>query len=352
MMTESMGRDAEGLRWSAVLRRDRRHDGEFVFAVTSTRIFCRPSCPAKRARRDRVRFFKAPEAAQAAGFRACKRCKPQDAAAPDARKAMVTKVKQALGDGASLSLEALAARVGVSPWHLQRTFKQATGLSPRQYAAARRLETLKARLQDGTAVTDAIYDAGYGSSSRAYAATRERLGMTPSSYRKGGRGQRLTWATTPSPLGRMLVAATDQGVAAVYFGDKDAGLLEMLRREYPEAELVRDAGAHSEWVEAVASRVKGRVARDVPVDIQATAFQWRVFEALKKIPAGETRTYGEIAEAIGAPGAARAVGRACATNNVGVVIPCHRAVGASGALTGYRWGVERKKALLASEAGR
>lgn len=352
MMTETMGRDADGLRWSAVLRRDRRHDGEFVFAVTSTRIFCRPSCPAKRARRDRVRFFDTGGEAQAAGFRACKRCKPTDAAAPDARRTLVAKVKAALGDGAALSLEALAKRVGVSPWHLQRTFKQATGLSPKQYAAASRLATLKTKLQDGAPVTDAIYDAGYGSSSRAYAATKDRLGMTPSSYRKGGRGQRLTWATAASPLGRMLVASTEQGVAAIYFGDKDAGLVEMLRREYPEAELVRDAGAHAEWVEEVASRVKGRLTRDVPVDIQATAFQWRVFEALKKIPSGETRTYGEIAAAIGAPGAARAVGRACATNNVAVVIPCHRAVGASGALTGYRWGVERKKALLASEAGR
>lgn len=352
MITETMGRDVDGLRWSAVLRRDRRHDGEFVFAVTSTRIFCRPSCPAKRARRDRVRFFDTTQGAKAEGFRACKRCRPEDGSAPDARKAMVTKVKQALADGAALSLEALAEQVGVSPWHLQRTFKQATGLSPRQYAAARRLESLKARLQDGKAVTDAIYDAGYGSSSRAYEAARGHLGMTPSDYRKGGKGLRLTYATASSPLGRLLVAATDKGVAAVYFGDKDAGLVEMLRREYPEATLVRDTGAHAEWVDAVAARVQGGASRDVPVDIQATAFQWRVFEALRQIPSGETRSYGQIATAIGASGAARAVGRACATNPVAIVIPCHRAVGGSGALTGYRWGLERKKKLLATEAGR
>lgn len=353
MMTEPMGRDVEGLRWSAVLRRDRRHDGRFVFAVTSTGIFCRPSCPAKRARRDRVLFFETVEQAQAGGFRACRRCHPLEGRDGDPRRALVEKVKRALAESdESLSLEALAARVGLSPWHVQRTFKQATGLSPRQFAAARRLESLKTKLQGGRAVTEAIYDAGYGSSSRAYEAAREHLGMTPSAYRKGGRGTRIAYATAASPLGRMLVAATDKGVAAVYFGERDAGLVDMLRREYPEAAITRDAGAHADWVEAVAARVKGGLSRDVPVDIQATAFQWRVFEALREIPPGETRSYGQIAAAIGAPGAARAVGRACATNPVAMVIPCHRAVGGDGALTGYRWGLERKKKLLATEAGR
>jgi AraC family transcriptional regulator of adaptative response/methylated-DNA-[protein]-cysteine methyltransferase len=353
MMIETMARDQDAVRWGAVLRRDRRHDGAFVFGVTSTGIYCRPSCPAKRARRDRVRFFDAPASAEAAGFRACRRCHPRDGDAGDPRRTLVARVKETLaGADAVLSLAELARRVGVSPWHLQRTFKQATGLSPREYAAARRVERLKSGLQHGRSVSDAIYDAGYGSSSRAYEEAGARLGMTPASYRKGGRGQRLSYAIASSPFGRLLVATTDKGIAAVYFGDKDAGLLSMLRREYPAAEIVRDSGAHADWVEAVAARVRGGSAREVPVDIQATAFQWRVFEALRRIPSGETRTYGEIAKAIGAPGAARAVGRACATNPVAVVIPCHRAVGASGTHTGYRWGLERKKRLLASEGGR
>ncbi len=249
----------------------------------------------------------------------------------------------------SLPLERLAEQVGISQWHLQRTFKQATGLSPRQYAAARRLETLKRKLHEGKPVTEAIYDSGYGSSSRAYDEARERMGMTPAAYRNGGSGVRLAYATVASPLGRMLVAVTDKGVSAVYFGDTDKGLAEMLRREYPGAELVHDSGAHAEWVEAVVGRVGGGLSPEIPVDIQATAFQWRVFQALREIPNGQTRSYGEIARAIGAPGAARAVGRACATNPVAIVIPCHRAVGGNGALTGYRWGLDRKKKLLARE---
>jgi len=351
MMAEVMGRDSDAIRWSAVLRRDRRRDGEFLFGVTSTGIYCRPSCPAKRARRDRVRFFDTTQAAEMAGFRACRRCHPKDGSAGDPRRALVERVKRTLAasDDGHVSLDQLAEQVGVSPWHLQRSFKQATGFSPRQYAAARRLEALKVKLQEGKAVTEAIYDAGYGSSSRAYDEARERMGMTPATYRKGARGVRLAYATVASPLGRMLVAATDKGVSAVYFGDKDEALAEMLRREYPGAELVRDRGAHADWVEAVAGRVKGGLSREIPVDIQATAFQWRVFQALREIPSGETRSYGEIAREIGAPGAARAVGRACATNPVAIVIPCHRAVGGKGALTGYRWGLDRKKKLLARE---
>ena len=352
MMIETMARDHDAVRWGAVLRRDRRHDGAFVFGVTSTGIYCRPSCPAKRPRRDRARFFATADEAEANGFRACLRCHPKDGAAGDPRLALVARVKKALTDTDGLTLEALARQVGASPWHLQRTFKAATGLSPRQYAAERRLERLKGRLQGAPSVSDAIYEAGYGSASRAYEEAGERLGMTPLSYRKGGRGVRITYAIVASALGRLLVASTDKGVAAVYFGDKDPGLVAMLEREYPAAELVRDNAAHARWVEAVAARVKGSAGRDVPVDIQATAFQWRVFQALRDIPSGETRSYGEIAKAIGAPGAARAVGRACATNPVAVVVPCHRAVGAGGTLTGYRWGLERKKRLLAREAGR
>ena len=338
-------------RWRAVARRDRNSDGRFVFAVRTTGIYCRPSCPARRPRRDRVAFFDTCGAAEAAGFRACRRCRPK---LGDPRASLVARVRRLIdaSPDAPPRLARLAEATGLSPWHLQRTFREATGLSPRQYAAAQRLEALKSRLRKGERVTDAIYEAGYGSSSRAYADSQGRMGMTPATYRKGGRGLRLGYTLVDTPLGRMLVAASERGVSAVQFGRGARELVEGLRREYPAAEVVRDRGARADWVRAVVARVNGGVSGEIPVDIQATAFQWRVFEALRDIPQGETRTYGEIARALGEPGAARAVGRACATNPVAVVIPCHRAVGKSGALTGYRWGVERKEKLLASEAKR
>lgn len=339
----------EAGHWRAVLRRDRRSDGAFVFAVSTTRIYCRPSCPARRPRRDHVAFFPTPETAEAAGYRACRRCRPRH---QEPRAAMVARVQRLIDASPSAppGLARLADAVGLSPWHLQRTFRQATGVTPRQYAAARRLEALKARLKEGENVTEAIYEAGYGSSAPAYAQARERLGMTPSAYRRGGQGLQLRYSIVSTPLGRMLVAATERGVSAVQFGRGEDELLAGLRAEYPAAEIERDHGPRAAWVKAVVARVAGEASPEVPVDIQATAFQWRVFAALRDIPQGETRSYGEIARAIGTPGAARAVGRACATNPVAVVVPCHRAVGAGGALTGYRWGVERKKRLLASEA--
>lgn len=341
----------EAGRWRAVLRRDRKSDGAFVFAVSTTRIYCRPSCPARRPRRDHVAFFGTPEAAEAAGYRACRRCRPKH---QEPRAALVARVRRLI-DATPTSppgLTRLADAVGLSPWHLQRTFREATGVTPRQYAAARRLDALKARLKEGDNVTEAIYEAGYGSSAPAYAEARERLGMTPAAYRRGGRGLRLRYSIVSTPLGRMLVAATERGVSAVRFGRAEGELVEGLRNEYPAAEIVRDRGPRAVWVKAVVARVAGEASHEVPMDIQATAFQWRVFAALRDIPRGETRTYGEIARRVGAPGAARAVGRACATNPVAVVVPCHRVVGASGKLTGYRWGVERKKRLLASEAVR
>ncbi|HET7291320.1 MAG TPA: bifunctional DNA-binding transcriptional regulator/O6-methylguanine-DNA methyltransferase Ada [Vicinamibacteria bacterium] len=338
-------------RWRAVARRDRSADGRFVFAVSTTGIYCRPSCPARRPRRERVAFYDNCEAAEAAGFRACRRCRPR---LGDPRASLVTRVRRLIDASpeAPPSLASLGEATGLSPWHLQRTFREATGFSPRQYAAAQRLEALKRRLKEGDAVTEAIYEAGYGSSTRAYAETRGRLGMTPAVYRKGGRGLRLGYTVVETPLGRMLVAASDRGVSAVQFGRSERELVAGLRREYPAADIVRDRGSRAEWVQAVVARVKGGTSVEIPVDIQATAFQWRVFEALREIPQGETRSYGEIARAIGEPGAARAVGRACATNPVAVVIPCHRAVGASGKPTGYRWGIPRKEKLLANEARR
>jgi AraC family transcriptional regulator of adaptative response/methylated-DNA-[protein]-cysteine methyltransferase len=342
------GQWTQARRWRAVLRRDRGADGGFVFAVRTTGVYCRPSCPARRPRRENVAFYDGPDAAEGAGFRACRRCRPRQ---QEPRAAFVARVKRLidLSGEAPPRLKQLADAVGLSPWHLQRTFREATGVTPRQYAAARRLEALKTGLRRKETVMDAIFEAGFGSSAPAYSEAQARLGMTPSAYRRGGRGLVLAWSVATTPLGRLLVAATERGVASVRFGDSEQDLVDGLRREFPEAEIEKDRGVRAAWVREIVARVSGSTSREVPVDIQATAFQWRVFEALRDIPAGETRSYGEIARSIGAPGAARAVGRACATNPVAIAIPCHRAVGASGRLTGYRWGVERKRGLLEAE---
>ncbi len=340
-------------QWQAVLDRDRRFDGAFVFAVRSTGIYCRPSCPARHAKRANVAFFPKPDDAEGAGFRSCRRCRPREApSAPQA--ALVARVcrliEERLDEDVPVQLAELGVAVGLSPRHVQRVFQGALGITPRQYADARRVGALKKHLKEGQPVTHALYEAGYGSSSRLYEKSDARLGMTPSTYRRGGRGMRIGYTVAPCPLGRMLVASTDRGVSAVYFGENESKLAEALRLEYPEAEIHRAEGAHAAWVRGLTKRVKGGDAADVPVDIRVTAFQWRVFEALREIPSGETRTYGQIAASLGVPKAARAVGRACATNPVAVAIPCHRALGAGGTMTGYRWGVERKRALLAAEA--
>lgn len=342
--------DPDG-RWQAVLARDARCDGRFVFGVRSTGVYCRPSCPARRPRRENVVFFPLPEAAEHAGFRSCRRCRPRDAAL-DPRVGWVRRLCrhiEASPEG-PLTLRALAGEAGMSPHHLQRTFKRVMGITPRQYADACRLATLKARLKKGKAVTEAIYEAGYGSSSRLYERAPAQLGMTPATYRRGGRGMRIAYATVDSPLGRLLVAATERGISAVCLGDSDATLEAALRQEYPAAEVSRDESRLGQWVEAILRYLEGREPHlDLPVDVQATAFQWRVWQELRAIPPGRTRSYGEIARRLGQPTAARAVARACATNPVALVIPCHRVVGESGALTGYRWGVERKRKLLEAE---
>ncbi len=344
----------DAARWQAVLDRDRRFDGAFVFAVRTTGVYCRPACAARRPRRSNVVFFGRPQDAERAGFRSCLRCRPKDPTGGTA--ALVERVcrdiEARLADGEPVRLTDLAARAGLSPHHLLRTFKRAVGVTPRQYADARRIGALKARLKEGMPVTHATYEAGYGSSSRLYERSDALLGMTPATYSRGGRGARIRYGVAACPLGRILVAGTERGVSAVYFGDADRPLEAALRAEYPEAEVRRDDAASASWVRAVVAGIRGGQAPDVPLDIRATAFQWRVFEALRRIPSGETRTYGEIARSIGAPRAARAVGRACATNRVAVVIPCHRAIGSAGGLTGYRWGVARKKALLAAESAR
>jgi AraC family transcriptional regulator of adaptative response/methylated-DNA-[protein]-cysteine methyltransferase len=339
-------------KWRAVMARDAGFDGAMVFAVRSTGIYCRPSCPARRPRRQNVVFFPRPEAAESAGFRACRRCRPKGASPEQSQAAWVEDACRRLAtpQEGPLRLADLGAELGVSSHHLQRTFKQLMGITPRQYADAVRLGFFRAHLRKGADVTAAVYDAGYGSSSRAYEGSAARLGMTPGAYRKGGLGMRIAYTIVGSPLGRLLVAATDRGISAVCLGDTDEPLEAALRGEYPAAELRRDDAGLKAWVAGILQRMEGREpAAALPVDLRATAFQRRVWEELKAIPRGQTRSYGEIARRIGQPTAARAVARACATNPVALVIPCHRVVG-GGALAGYRWGVERKRRLLQREA--
>jgi AraC family transcriptional regulator of adaptative response/methylated-DNA-[protein]-cysteine methyltransferase len=342
-----------------VTKRDTRFDGAFVYAVRSTRIYCRPGCASRRPRRAVVEFFATPEMAERAGFRACRRCKPNlhDAAdserATESRDALIQRVCRELEENSeeAIHLGALAARVGLGPHQLERKFRRAVGITPRQYADAARLRRLKRRLRKGgTTVTEALYEAGYGSSSRLYEQSNAQLGMTPAAYRGGGRGMEITYTVSASPMGRLLVATTPRGISAVYLGDRDATLASALRREYPNAEIRPGGREAANWVRTIVRYLDGGdPSLDLPIDVQATAFQRRVWEALRRIPCGTTRTYGEIARAMGRPTAARAVARACATNPVSLVIPCHRVIRNDGGMGGYRWGVERKQALLAQE---
>jgi AraC family transcriptional regulator of adaptative response/methylated-DNA-[protein]-cysteine methyltransferase len=348
---QSTERLNETARWDAVQERDRTADGLFVYAVTSTGVFCRPSCPSRRPRRDRVVFFDEVADAQAAGYRACKRCAPERSTTEDP---WVEKVRRATAyltrvEGQP-SLARLAARIGGSPYHLQRNFKRIVGVTPREYVDARRLESVKRHLRGGEDVTGAMLDAGYGSSSRFYERAAPKLGMSPTEYRQGGAGQTISYAIVDSPLGRLLVAATTRGVCTVAMGSSDAELTSALRREYPAAAIEPDAGRLATWTAAILAHLDGRAPRmDLPLDIRATAFQWQVWQALAAIPYGETRTYADVARSIGKPRAVRAVARACATNPVALAIPCHRVVPAAGGTGGYRWGAARKKALLKRE---
>jgi AraC family transcriptional regulator of adaptative response/methylated-DNA-[protein]-cysteine methyltransferase len=338
--------------WAAVLSRDARSDGQFVYAVSTTGVYCRPTCPSRRPLRGNVAFFAGPDEAEAAGYRACRRCHPRSAQSAAARA-----VEQARGlldasNDRRVTLDVLARAVGLSPFHLQRTFKRLTGVTPKEYAAARRAERLKTRLRKGDTVSRATYEAGYGSNSRVYEKAHARLGMTPATYRRGGHGTHIRYAIVDSALGRLLVGATEQGVCAVTMGDDERSLEAALRQEYPKATLERTDEILGGWVEAIVRQLEGNSASlSIPTDVEGTAFQHRVWKALREIPAGETRSYSEVAASIGSPTSARAVARACATNRVAVVIPCHRVVREGGALGGYRWGLERKKRLLEREKG-
>ena len=339
---------AEDPRWLAVVARDASHDGKFVFAVSTTGVYCRPSCPARRPRRTSVQFFSRPEQAEKAGFRACLRCRPRAITGnpqSDFAKAVCRYIEQHLEE--AITLVQLGKAFRQSPFHLQRRFKATLGITPREYADSCRLRLLKRNLQNGDNVTRAMYDAGYGSSSRLYEKTSSQLGMTPDKYRRGAIAQTVRYTLADSPLGRMLIAATDRGVCAIQFGRSDGELIEGLKREFPFAVRKADEGGLQAWTEAVLSRMSGReLNASLPLDIRATAFQRRVWTYLQSIPFGATRSYGEVAKAIGEPKAYRAVARACATNPVAVAIPCHRVVREDGSLSGYRWGVDRKKRLL------
>jgi AraC family transcriptional regulator, regulatory protein of adaptative response / methylated-DNA-[protein]-cysteine methyltransferase len=338
-------------RWKAVLARDASWDGAFVFAVSSTGVFCRPSCPAKRPRRENVRFFPGPEQAEKAGYRACLRCRPKAAdgnGTLEMVKSVCRYIEQHLDE--PLTLARLATAFRRSPFHLQRTFKQALGVTPRAYADSCRLTALKRNLRAGHNVTRAMYDAGYSSSSRLYERTASQLGMTPDKYRRGAIAATIRYTSVDSPLGRMLVAATDKGVCAIQFANSDGELQEGLKREFPFAVRKRDDDAMQGWTRTLLQQMKGQESdSSLPLDIRATAFQRRVWSYLQSIPFGATRSYGEVAKAIGRPTAARAVARACATNPVAVAIPCHRVVRENGEMGGFRWGTQRKRALLELE---
>jgi AraC family transcriptional regulator of adaptative response/methylated-DNA-[protein]-cysteine methyltransferase len=338
--------------WQAVVAKDARFDGQFVFAVTSTGVYCRPSCPSRRAHRERVKFFDLPAAAEQAGFRACLRCQPQLAQVLDPQMDLVQRACRFLDDseGETVKLNELAARVGVSAFHLQRTFKRVMGTSPRQYLAARRFGNFKELVRKGSSVTNALYESGFNSSSRLYEHASAELGMTPATYSRGGRGVNINYTIVASPLGRLLVATTERGVCAVRMGDNDQKLERELHEEFPHAEINHADTALREPVEKILAQLAHHEPRlDLPLDIRATAFQLRVWQKLREIPYGRTVSYGDVAKSLGNPGAVRAVGRACATNPVALVIPCHRVVKEDKSLGGYRWGLDRKKTLLEAE---
>lgn len=338
--------------WAAVIRRDRRYDGAFVFAVSTTGIFCRPSCPARRPDRRNVGFFSTPEEAREAGYRACRRCHADDPDGTPAEKAVEEArayIEAHLDE--PITLHTLADEVGMSPYHLHKVFKRLVGLSPKKYHDARRLEAYKAHVRETGDVLDAGFAAGFGSSRALYGLAQDGLGMTPGTYSRGGDRLGIRYTIVPSPFGRLLVAVTARGVCAVSLGEDDASLTADLEDEFAHAAAIeRDDETLRSWVEPIVHYLDGVHAHPtVPVDLQGTDFQRRVWKALQEIPYGETRTYGEVASRIGKPAAVRAVAQACARNKIALVVPCHRVVRKGGAPGGYRWGTRRKERLLEQE---
>jgi len=335
--------------WRATRARDPRSDGTFVLAVRSTHIYCRPSCPARRPLRRNVTFYRTREEAERNGYRPCLRCRPNEISGP---VALVQRAADLLGQSSEegLTQRQLAQTLGATQSTLRRAFFQVTGLKPHELAEALRLKRFKALMRSGKSITDALYETGYGSSSRVYERSDAQLGMTPATYRRGGMGMKLGYTIAKSPLGKVLVAATERGVSAVYLGDDETKLITELGEEYPRAEIAAAANSFERWVKEVLQRIEGRPPHiELPLDLQATAFQRRVWKELQRIPRGRTRTYSQVARSLGEAKAVRAVARACASNPVSIVVPCHRVIREDGALAGYRWGLSRKQRLLASE---
>jgi len=339
-------------RWAAFAARDASYDGRFFVAVKTTDIYCRPSCPARRPKREHIRFYETAAEAQHAGFRPCKRCKPDQPSLSEQYAGKVAEACRLIETAEEEpSLDALARKVGLSPYHFHRIFKATLGVTPKAYATAHRNKRVREELPRSATVTEAIYGAGFNSNGRFYATSSEVLGMKPSEFRSGGLDAEIRFAIGKSSLGLVLVAASDKGVCAIFFGDKTEDLARDLKKQFPRAKLVGDDPAFEELVVKVIGFVEDpRIGFDLPLDIRGTAFQHRVWDALRRIPVGSTASYAEIAKAIGEPKAVRAVARACATNRIAVAIPCHRVIGSDGSLTGYAGGIERKRALLAKEA--
>jgi AraC family transcriptional regulator of adaptative response/methylated-DNA-[protein]-cysteine methyltransferase len=357
--TESKKIDAfadtsEAARWAALRSRDASADGTFVYSVKTTGVYCRPSCASRAARPENVAFHASPAAAERAGFRACKRCKPDQAPLAERQAGQVARLCRLIEESERVpTLEELASHAGMSAFHTHRLFKTVTGVTPRVYAAAHRARRVRGELRRRGTVTEAIYGAGYNSSARFYEQSNALLGMTPSKYRAGGTDLEIRFAIGASTLGAILVAATGRGVCAILLGDDPEALVRDLEQRFPRAQLI---GADAEFEQLVAQVVglveQPRTGTKLPLDIRGTAFQQRVWKALCRIPAGKTVSYSEIAQRIGAPGAVRAVAQACGANPLAVAVPCHRVVRRDGDLSGYRWGVERKRALLDREAAR
>jgi AraC family transcriptional regulator of adaptative response/methylated-DNA-[protein]-cysteine methyltransferase len=338
-------------RWAAVLARDLAADGQFLYSVRTTGVYCRPSCAARTPRPENVEFHLTAADAERAGFRPCRRCKPDRPALAQIHAALVAQLCRLMENAEVVpSLQQLAAQAGLSPWHLHRTFKAVTGLTPRSYAAAHRANRVRAELECGGTVTDAIYAAGYGSNGRFYETSNQVLGMTPTRYRAGGTDTEIRFAIGECFLGSILVAASDRGVCAILMGDDPDALARDLQDRFPCARLIGGDAGFEQIVAKVVGFVEApKLGLDLPLDVRGTAFQQRVWQALRGIPAGRTASYSEIARRIGAPKSVRAVAGACAANPLAVAIPCHRVVRIDGGLSGYRWGVERKCALLERE---
>ncbi|ATG75199.1 6-O-methylguanine DNA methyltransferase [Zobellella denitrificans] len=338
-------------RWAQVEARDPAADGRFCYGVITTGVYCRPSCPSRRARPEHIRFYDSAMAAEAAGFRPCRRCRPEQPD-PGGRQALITALCRHIEQADhSPTLAELSARVGLSPGHLQRLFKAGTGLSPRAYAQACRAERVRRALARERSVTEAIFEAGYGAGSRFYEEADQLLGMPPGRYRAGGAGTEIRFAVGQCSLGAILVAMSDKGICAILLGDDAEALLRELQERFPAARLIGGETGFEQWVARVVGLVEcPRQGQDLPLDIRGTVFQQKVWQALRQIPAGATISYAELARRIGQPRAVRAVAGACAANALAVAIPCHRVVRTDGGLSGYRWGIARKRQLLAREA--